>query len=120
MKWFVGVPAARVLGKNEDRVRFSNEPLQRNIKWGHGSGGRHRYGMASSVYPAGAARSILGDSTLVIRKVAGYGLPGLFAKQCNFKSCEGSTPLPSAPLVGSADCSKMSRLDGEADIISRF
>ena len=26
-KWFVSVPAARVLGKNEDRVRFSNEPL---------------------------------------------------------------------------------------------
>jgi hypothetical protein len=28
-KWFVSVPGARVLGKNEDRVRFSNEPLMK-------------------------------------------------------------------------------------------
>ena len=28
-KWFVSVPGARVLGKNEDRVRFSNEPLKK-------------------------------------------------------------------------------------------
>ena len=47
-KWFVSVPGARVLGKNEDRVRFSNEPLQSNIKWGHGPAGRHRHGMAKT------------------------------------------------------------------------
>ena len=28
-KGFVSVPGARVLGKNEDRVRFSNEPLKK-------------------------------------------------------------------------------------------
>ena len=28
-KRFVSVPGARVLGKNEDRVRFSNEPLKK-------------------------------------------------------------------------------------------
>ena len=35
-KWFVSVPGARVLGKNEDRVRFSNEPLNEMGSWSSG------------------------------------------------------------------------------------
>ena len=53
---FVGVPVARVLGKNEDRVQFSNEPL---FERGHGPTARRRYGMAAFPLPS----SILGDST---------------------------------------------------------
>ncbi len=74
--------------------------------------------MANCVHPAGAARSNLGDSTLLIRKVAGYGLPGLFAKQCNVKVVR--VQLPCLPLRWLDQLSKTIRLDGEADINSRF
>ncbi len=39
---------------------------------------------------------------LETRKVAGYGLPGLFAKQCNVKVVR--VQLPCLPLVGSINC----------------
>ena len=48
---------------------------------------------------------------LNFRKVAGYGLPGRFAKPCDFLSHVGSNPMPSAFAK---------RLDGETDIMSRF
>ena len=43
----VGVAAARVRGKNEGRVQFSDGPLATEISGGHGPMGRHRYGMAA-------------------------------------------------------------------------
>ena len=55
---------------------------------------------------------------LVTRKVAGYGLPGLFAKQCNVKVVR--VQLPCLPFRWLKRLSGTIWLDGEADITSRF
>ena len=52
---FVSVPVARVLGKNEDRVQFSNEPLTKHMgSWSNGK---------TSLWHGDNPSSILGDST---------------------------------------------------------
>ena len=98
----VSVAAARVCGMDEDRVQFPDGPLIQ-MGW-HVPRGRQI--LARSVrrvqFPCGP---------LNFRKVAGYGLPGRFAKPCDFLSHVGSNPMPSAFAK---------RLDGETDIMSRF
>ena len=98
----VSVAAARVCGMDEDRVQFPDGPLIQ-MGW-HVPRGRQI--LARSVrrvrFPCGP---------LSFRKVAGYGLPGRFAKPCDFLSHVGSNPMPSAFAK---------RLDGETDIMSRF
>ena len=87
---------------DEDRVQFPDGPLIQ-MGW-HVPRGRQI--LARSVrrvrFPCGP---------LSFRKVAGYGLPGRFAKPCDFLSHVGSNPMPSAFAT---------RLDGETDIMSRF
>ena len=87
---------------DEDRVQFPDGPLIQ-MGW-HVPRGRQI--LARSVrrvrFPCGP---------LNFRKVAGYGLPGRFAKPCDFLSHVGSNPMPSAFAI---------RLDGETDIMSRF
>ena len=53
-KRFVSVPEARVLGKNEDRVRFSNELLNEMGSWSSGK---------TSPWHSENPGSNLGDST---------------------------------------------------------
>ena len=53
-KRFVSVPGARVLGKNEDRVRFSNEPSHEMGSWSSGK---------TSPWHGENPSSNLGDST---------------------------------------------------------
>jgi hypothetical protein len=85
--WSVSVSAARVRGKDEGRVQFPDGPLKN--KWGVGPTGRRQLGRLEIrvQFPVGP----------LLRKVAGYGWPGRFAKPCGAAKCRvGSNPMPSA------------------------
>ena len=73
--WSVSVSAARVLGKDEDRVQFPDGPLTN--KWDVGPTGRRQLGRLEIrvQFPVGP----------LLWKVAGYGSPGRFAKPCDSK-----------------------------------
>ena len=104
-KWSVSVSVARVLGKDEGRVQFPGGPLTNN--WGVGPTGRRlactqEIGVRLPDAPltgswsngttlARHASRVLLEMWRVqfpvsplIRKVAGYGSPGRFAKPCDF------------------------------------
>ena len=73
----VGVPAARVFGKDEDRVQFPDGPL-RDMKFESGPSSNGK----TSAWHAGPVNQKTGRVQLPpgpleeIRKVAGYGWPG--------------------------------------------
>lgn len=110
--WSESVSAARVCGKDEDRVQFPDGPLEfrdagltgRRLvctqvigvrfpgapltgSWSNGK---------TPPWHGGNRGSIPRDSTNNIWKVAGYGLPGRTANACHHKGDKGSNPLPSA------------------------
>ena len=128
-KWSVGVSAARVRGKDEGptshpwlvgarsipgRTSRTNGPacrwgrltLARSVRWvrfpsgpldkrAHGPTGRRQLGRLEirASFPVGP----------LLRKVAGYGSPGRFAKPCGAARCRvGSNPMPSAVLETNA------------------
>ena len=93
-KWSVGVLAAHLLGKEEDRVRFPDGPLDDAGRWSNGKTLGLHPGNRGSI----PRRST--GSEMRLRKVAGYGLPGRFAKRVLPRGDEGSTPLPSAWCAG--------------------
>ena len=71
-KWSVGVLAAHLLGKEEDRVQLPDGPLDDAGRWSKGK--------TPGLHP-GNRGSIPRRST-EIWKVVGYGWPSRFAKPC--------------------------------------
>ena len=111
-KWSVGVSAAHLRGKAETGFDSRTDLLktgwlvQREGRLGlpgnRGSTPRRSTETTGSwsngktpARQAGNPGSIPGGST-EIRKVAGYGLPGRFAKPCDLTGHVGSNPMPSA------------------------
>lgn len=108
--WSAGVKAAYLIGIEGDRVRFSGRPSAFGPEsidnqgvnrggWSNGKTPALQAGNRGST-PRLSTRSSINQSIAGVnnqRKVAGYGWPGLFAKECARRGREGSNPLPSAP-----------------------